>query len=172
MTFPQNSLEGLIIGGLLEQLHPRHAAIQDVKNHSTRSNSRRAWHQRNLAPSYPSCQYRTCPSSVAYASVAYRTCPASVASLLSLPSTKLPILSISDLPRFCRPYRTCPASVALSRFCRALLVNIGPVRLLSRGPVPLLSLLSACPASVSRTCPASVSTRGAGKSPAIAFLPG
>jgi hypothetical protein len=62
MTFPQNSLEGLIIRGLLEQLHPRHAAIQDVKNHSARSNPRRAWHQKTLTEGYPACQYRTRPA--------------------------------------------------------------------------------------------------------------
>jgi hypothetical protein len=62
MTFPENSFEGLTVHGLLEQLHPRHVAIQDVKNHSATGNPRRAWHQRSLATGYPSSQYRTCPA--------------------------------------------------------------------------------------------------------------
>ena len=62
MSIPQNLLECLVVGRFLEQLHSRHAAIQDVKNHSTRSYPRCSWHRRTIIQNSPSCQYRTCPA--------------------------------------------------------------------------------------------------------------
>src|SRR5271157_522492 len=60
-SIPQNLLECLVVGRFLEQLHSRHAAIQEVKNHSTRSDPRCSWHRRTIIQNSPSCQYRTCP---------------------------------------------------------------------------------------------------------------
>ena len=48
----------------LEQLHSRHAAIQDVKNHSTWSDPRCSWHRRTIIQNSPSCQYVPVPLSV------------------------------------------------------------------------------------------------------------
>ncbi len=93
----QNLLERLIIRSLLEQLHSRHAAIQDVKHHSARSDPRCSWHRRTLTENPLDCQYRTCPA----------FCPSRFLSLR--------FLSRTENPLDCQ-YRTCPAFCPLSRF--------------------------------------------------------
>src|SRR5271166_4440284 len=95
----QNLLECLVVGRFLEQLHSRHAAIQDVKNHSTKSDPRCSWHRRTIIQNSPSCQYRTRP--------AFAFVPLS----LSASSFCLLVVNIVPVPLSASrcQYRTCPA---------------------------------------------------------------
>src|SRR5271157_3331315 len=100
----QNLLECLVVGRFLEQLHSRHAAIQDVKNHSTRSYPRCPWHHRSIIQNSPSCQYRTCPA-FSVPPCQYRTCPA-FSVPFRFPAFRFPPLSVPWDRRFSSAWRS------------------------------------------------------------------
>jgi hypothetical protein len=60
--FPQDAFERLLIRRFLEQLHAWNAAIQDVKDHPSRSDPRSSWHVRTIANNSLFYGYRTRPA--------------------------------------------------------------------------------------------------------------
>ncbi len=57
--FPQDLLKRLVIRRPFEQLHARHASIQDVEDHAARGDPCCSWHRPKLPIDNLFCQYRT-----------------------------------------------------------------------------------------------------------------